>query len=100
MIVLASNFSGMALLILIVPIAGILGAVSFYPAWRGHWAAPLLAAPLLIVGGFAAFLSLVGAELPLAAYLLLLLPLVVSLSSIGLWIARMRVRSAGPRGGA
>lgn len=94
MIVLASDFSGLAPFIVLVPFAGILGAVSFFPAWRGHWAAPVLVTPLLIVGVLAAVGMVSNASLvTLATGLLLMSPLVVALTSIGLWATRMRVRS-------
>jgi hypothetical protein len=98
MIVLASDFSGLAPLVCILPVAGVLGAVSFYPAWRGHWSAPLLATPLLIVGLLAIYaLRMNAAAVRLGDCLVLLSPLVVAVTSFGLFVARMRVRRARAR---
>ena len=90
MIVIGSDFSGVVPFLCIALLACMLGAISFYPAWRGHWSALVLIAPLLIIGvlwarDLYANVSMVGP----AGFAFLSAPLIVAATSIGLWFARM-----------
>ncbi len=89
--ILASNFSGIAPLVFIVPVLIALSIASFVPSARGHWSGPALAAPL----GLAtlAFILLQG-SLDLGTYVwgILLVPLAVAAGSVALWVVR---RSSG-----
>ncbi|MGB7157613.1 MAG: hypothetical protein WBD40_06080 [Tepidisphaeraceae bacterium] len=91
--ILASDFSGLVPFLCFGLVAVVLALGSFYVAWRGHWAALPLVAPLFVMGLLWSF-QLWGnaSDLPLGACLIILSPLVVALTSVGLWFARMRVR--------
>jgi hypothetical protein len=97
--ILASDFSGLAWIILAIPASlAALALVSFIPASRGHWSALLLAAaPVLLGSGIAGLLIFASARsghMPLAMVALLLAPPVLGILSIGVWSERRRSREA------
>ena len=96
--VLASNFDGLIPFIVGIPLTvAALGLLSFWPAARGHWSGPVLAAPCLLIG-----LLLTGSilldpdrEMVLPAlWIVYPAPLLVGIASVALWQKR---RSQRPR---
>jgi hypothetical protein len=54
--ILADSIDGfLGFVIAVIGVLLVLGLVSFWPACRGHWSAPILAIPPAIVGGWITF---------------------------------------------
>ena len=95
--ILASDFSGLAWIFVMIPIVLLVLAVaSFLPASYGHWSAVLLAAPAVLLGlTYAALLGFASARsrlMPGGMCALLLAPPVIGILSLGVWSERRRPR--------
>src|SRR5688572_8992516 len=89
--VLASDFSGMAPLVIVVPVLFALVVASFVPSARGHWSGPVLAAPWAL-GTLALIVAQSSQSLDAFAWGMLLSPLAVSAGSVALWAVRRGAR--------
>ena len=93
MLILASDFSGLAWIFVGIPIAlSAVAAISFLPAIRGHWSCVALAAPTLVFGLlYASLLMFASARsglMPGRMCALLLAPPVLGIFSLGVWSER------------
>ena len=97
--ILASDFSGMAPLVLIVPVLFLMAVASYFPSAHGHWSGPALAAPL----GLAALAFILVQfilnprtfmETDAFLWAMLLLPVALAGGSIALWAVRRASRAA------
>ena len=88
----ASNFDGLLSFIFGIPIALVaLGLLSFWPATRGHWSAPVLAAPGMLIGLFLKASLLMNSRKDLlmpALWVLFPAPLLMGVASVILWSLR------------
>jgi len=96
---LASDFSGMAPLVFIVPVLFLMAVASYFPSARGHWSGPALAAPLGL--GALAFILVqfilnprTFMETDAFLWAVLLLPVVLAGGSFVLWAVHRRSRAA------
>ena len=90
----ASDFSGLAWIFLAIPLALLaVAAVSFIPAWRGHWSAVALALPAVVLG-ILFDAAVIGGASHMApwACMLVLLPPVSGILAMGLWSERRKGR--------
>ena len=89
---LASNFDGLLPFIVGIPLTvAALGLLSFWPAARGHWSAPVLSAPCLLIGLLLTGSILLDAEkeaLIPALWVVFPAPLLVGIASVALWLKR------------
>ena len=91
---LASDFSGLMWIFVAIPVLLLLAAaLSFIPAYRGHWSAVVLALPTVVLGGMFALtvISGAGSHLIGAGFVLVMAPPVAGILAMGLW-AEMRKR--------
>jgi hypothetical protein len=95
--ILASDFSGLVWIFLAIPaVLIVLAVISFFPASRGHWAAPALAGPAVLVGLLYASLLLFASArsrltpFPMCAFLLA--PPVLGILALGVWSGQRRTR--------
>lgn len=98
MLFLASNFDAVLPLIYGIPSGLVaLGLVSFWPAVRGHWSAPVLAAPVLLIGLLLTASVLMEPRKDMlipSLWILYPAPLVVGVASIGIWlVSRLKRKS-------
>src|SRR5262245_5230999 len=96
MIILASDFSGLAWIFLFVPLALLAAAaVSFIPASRGHWSAWVLALPAVVLGLLFCSAVMFGggaSHIEPWACILFLAPPVTGILALGLWSERRKMR--------
>jgi hypothetical protein len=86
-LVIASDFAGLIEWLTGISIALLLCAfVSFVPARRGHWSAPLLAAPVILFGGSLFWSVLKSGPVPFLSILVFGSPLLCGSISLVLWI--------------
>lgn len=81
-----------AWLIIIGLVLVVLGFVSFIPARRGHWSAPLLAAPSVLIGGWQTWSTLTSEAPNIIPYvwMFFLALLIMGVAAITLWFVRRR----------
>ena len=91
--ILASDFSGLAPVVLVVPALLALAVASFVPSARGHWSGPVLAAPWAL-GTLAFIVAQRSQDLSTFAWAMLLSPLAVTAASVALWAVRRGSRAA------
>jgi hypothetical protein len=94
----ASDFSGLAWMILCIPLVLLAAAVlSFIPAYLGHWSAVVLALPAVVLGIL--FDSAImsgggGARMPPWACMMFLAPPVTGILAMGLWSEKRKTRNS------
>src|SRR4051812_44606444 len=97
MTILASDFSGMAPLVIAVPCMMLTALASYLWSWRGHRAGPLLAAPLLLCVVAFLIYTAIPPNTDLQSFLwclTLMSPLLIlSGGSVILWIVRRKPKS-------
>jgi hypothetical protein len=86
--ILASNFDGLIGILFGVPVVlSLLAAISFWPASRGHWSAPVISVVPALLGALFTF-SLVTEGALFVFWFVFPLPFVIGTSSILLWSRR------------
>jgi hypothetical protein len=94
--ILASDFSGLAWIILGIPLALLAAAlVSFIPAYFGHWSAVVLALPAVVLGILFDSAVMFGggaSHMPPWACMMFLAPPVAGILAMGLWSERRKTR--------
>ena len=95
--IVASDFSGLAWIVLAIPFGLIgLALASIVPAIRGHWSAALLAAAPVLLGLLYASLLLFASArsgmMPVGTCAVLLAPPAIGTLSLVVWAARRRPR--------
>src|SRR6476469_1708797 len=91
---LASSFDALLPVIFGIPVVLVaLGFFSFWPAARGHWLAPVLAAPSLLIGLLLTASIVMDSRKDMlmpALWVFFPAPLVVGVASVALWLVRRR----------
>jgi hypothetical protein len=95
--IFASDVSGMAPLVFVVPVFFVMAVASYLPSARGHWSGPAHAAPLGLAA--LAFILLQSGphslmEIDAFLWAILLLPIALAGGSIALWAVRRGSRAA------